>query len=133
MLMSEKVKWIKYKGARILFCDYRGLTGEEYINAIGEQEKKVLNSGKERVLVLLDVTNSHMSRKSTQRAKEIEARIKAAGITQVLALTGFSGVQRVIGQAIKRDIHFTKSLEEAKEWLVSQNLLVKSNRATFGR
>ncbi|MFC1501962.1 hypothetical protein ACFL6A_00950 [bacterium] len=118
--MSEHVKWIDYKSISILFCNYNGLTGEEYTKAIEEQEKQVLDSGKERVYVLLDVTNSHMSQESTQRAKDLEENIKTKGITQVMALVGFSGIQRVIGRAIKRDIHFSKDLEDAKEWLLSQ-------------
>jgi len=77
--MSERIKWIRYKEADILFCDYRGLTGEDYENAIAEQEKAVLNSGKKRVLVLLDTTDSHMSKASTRRAKELEENIKKRG------------------------------------------------------
>jgi hypothetical protein len=118
--MSGRIEWIKYKEADILFCDYRGLTGEAYITGITEQEKEVLNCGKERVLVLLDTTDSHMSKDSTQRAKVLEGKIKKEGITQTMAIVGFSGLHRIIGKAIKRDIHFAKSLEEAKEWLVSQ-------------
>jgi hypothetical protein len=118
--MSERIKWIKVKEEDILFCDYRGLKWEGYVNAIAEQEKEVLNCGKERVLVLLDTTDSHMSKESTQRAKELEAKIEKAGITQTMAIVGISGVHRIIGQAIKRDIHFAKSIAEAKAWLVNQ-------------
>ena len=118
--MSEHVQWIDYNGMNILFCNYNSLTGEEYTKAIAEQEKQVLDSGKERVFVLLDVTDSHMSHESTQRAKDLEANIKAKGIDQVMALVVFSGIQRVIGRAIKRDIHFSKDLDDAKEWLESQ-------------
>ena len=118
--MSERIKWIKYKATDILFCDYRELEREEYINAIAEQEKEVLNCGKKRIFVLLDTTDSHMSKKSTQRAKDLEKKTKEAGITQTIALVGFSGFHKIIGQAIKRDIHFSKNVKEAKEWLVSQ-------------
>jgi len=32
--MSDRVSWIEYKGARILYADYSGLSGEEFIEVI---------------------------------------------------------------------------------------------------
>ena len=118
--MSDRIRWIQYKGKDILFCDHSGLREEAYANSIAEQEKAILDAKKERILVLLDVSGSYMGKGSTERAKECEEKIKAAGIEQEMAMVGFSGLQRFLGQVLKPDIRFTKSLTDAKEWLVSR-------------
>ena len=37
-----------------------------------------------------------------------------------IALVGITGIKRVLAQMLKRDMHFAKSMEDAKEWLAGQ-------------
>ena len=118
--MSDRVKWIEHKGKKILFSNYNGLKGDEYTQAIKEGEKETLNSGMKTVYVLNDVTDSFMNDDSTAAAKQWVDVCKNQGITLVISLVGISGLKRIVAQAVKRDMHFAKSLDDAKDWLASK-------------
>lgn len=118
--MSERIKWIDHKGKKILFNNYQGLKGDEYTQTIKESEKESLNSGMKTVYVLNDVTDSFMNDDSTAAAKQWVNVCKDKGITLVISLVGISGLKRIVAQAVKRDMHFAKSLEDAKDWLASK-------------
>lgn len=118
--MSERVKWIEHKGKKILFSNYQGLKGDEYTQTIKESEKETLNSGMKTIYVLNDVTDSYMNDDSTAAAKHWIDTCKDQGITLIITLVGITGIKRIVAQAVKRDMHFAKSLEDAKDWLASK-------------
>ena len=115
--MAKRIQWIDHNGVRILYNDYKGLSGDEYTETIRASEKCVLESGMNQVCVINDVTDSHMNTESTKAAKEWVKRCKERGINMTIALVGISGIKRVIAQAIKRDMYFAKSLDDAKKYL----------------
>ena len=118
--MSERVNWIEHKGKKILFNNYQGLKGDEYTQTIKESEKEFLKSGMKIVYVLNDVTDSFMNYDSTAAAKHWIDACKDQGITLTISLVGITGIKRIVAQAVKRDMHFAKSLEDAKAWLASK-------------
>jgi len=118
--MSERVRWITHEGKRILYNDYQGLSGDEFVEVIRQSEQAVLNSGQTLVYVINNVADSYMNAESTAAAKAWVKNCKEKGIQMVLSLVGVTGIRRVIAQAIKRDMHFAKSLEDAKDWIAKQ-------------
>jgi hypothetical protein len=118
--VTERITWIVHEGKRILYNNYEGLGGDEFVGIIKQSEQEVLNSGQTVVYVINNVTDSYMNSESTRAAKDWVKNCNKKGITMVLALVGVSGIRRVIAQAIKRDMYFAKSLEDAKAWLAKQ-------------
>jgi hypothetical protein len=76
------------------------------------------------VPLVLDVTNTRVTKAVTYRGKQLMETAKAKGIPDSpTALIGLSGTQKTIVMAIqliRGDIHAVGSLEEAKEWVVSR-------------
>ncbi len=119
--MSKYVQWIEHKGKKILFSNYSGLEGEEYLRAIDETKQELLKQpAGSRVLTLTDTSNSHATVATKDKAKEQQAAMKEKGIATQAALVGVSGWQKVIAQLIRRDVYFAQGIEDAKDWLVEQ-------------
>ena len=55
-----------------------------------------------------------------KKTKEQFDKYKKRGIKIVLCIVGVEGIKKVVAQLIRKDIHITDSIEEAKEWLVKQ-------------
>jgi hypothetical protein len=118
--MSDRIKWIEYRGKKILYNDYTGLRGDEFTRIIKQSEAEVLGSGMKTVYVINNVTDSFMNKESTAAAKQWVKNCEQKGVDMIIALVGVGGLRRIIAQAIKRDMYFAKSDEDAKEWLVRQ-------------
>ena len=124
--MSRYAQWIMHKGKRILFADYSGLSDqEEYLRAIGETERELLNQPAGRMVpMLLDTSNTRSSTAITERGKQMAEAAKAKGIPDgPSAIVGLSGFQKAVVQAMqffRRDIHIVESMEAGKDWLVEQ-------------
>ena len=126
--MEKRVSWIEHKGKRILYVKYAGLRDEAaYLEAIDEFEREILQQpvGR-RFLVIVDVTDSVLTTRITQRNKEAAARAKAKGIPDSpTALVGLTGLKMAVVQAmqfVRPDLYPASSIEAAKEWLVQQRL-----------
>lgn len=124
--MSEYWQWIEHKGKRILFIRFAGLKEEKaYLEAIADVEREILRQPKGQLVPLvLDVTNTRVTKAVTSRGKQLMETAKAKGIPDSpTALIGLSGTQKTIVMAIqliRGDIHAVGNLEEAKEWVVSR-------------
>jgi hypothetical protein len=124
--MSEYWQWLEHKGKRILFIRFAGLKEEKvYMEAIADVEREILRQPKGQLVPLvLDVTNTRVTKAVTNRGKQLMETAKAKGIPDSpTALIGLSGTQKTIVMAIqliRGDIHVVGSLEEAKEWVVSR-------------
>jgi hypothetical protein len=124
--MSEYWQWIEHKGKRILFVKFAGLKEEKvYVQAIADVEQEILKQPKgQKVPLVLDVTNTRVTKAVTNRGKQLMETCKANGIPDSpTALIGLSGTQKTIVmaiQVIRGDIHAVGSLDEAKEWVVSR-------------
>lgn len=124
--MSEYWQWLEHKGKRILFIRFAGLKEEKvYMEAIADVEREILRQPKGQLVPLvLDVTNTRVTKAVTNRGKQLMETAKAKGIPDSpTALIGLSGTQKTIVMAIqliRGDIHAVGSIEEAKEWVVSR-------------
>jgi hypothetical protein len=124
--MSEYWQWMEYKGKRFLFIKFAGLKEEKvYLEAIADVEREILRQPKGQLVPLvLDVTNTRVTKAVTNRGKQLMETAKANGIPDSpTALIGLSGTQKAIVMAIqiiRPDIHVAPSLLEAKDWVVKQ-------------
>ena len=123
--MSDRIKWVDYKGQKILIEDYSSLKSEEFVAEIANAEEEIINSTEKLVLTLVNFSNARMSNEDKDRADQMIKGAQAKGITLFVAAIGVSGIQRIIANAVVKDMHFAKSSDEAKEWLVQQAMKVK--------
>ena len=65
-------------------------------------------------------TKAPMSKEPKERAKKLVADLNAEGYSLISACFGITGIQRIIANAVKRDMYFARDIEDAKNWLVKQ-------------
>ena len=114
-------EWIDFEGKKILFFNCKGFHVEAFLRELDvlerEYEKAGTAGGKNRLLVLFDITDTdHTNDAVKNRLEEIAKKGKAAGI----AFVGVTGIKRIIAGAIRPDAYFGKTLAAAKEWLVKR-------------
>jgi hypothetical protein len=117
--VSDRVSWIKHKGARILYADYSGLSGEGYMEVIEEFKNELLKQSPGSVVTLTNVTDSTVSNEVKDKLKELAE--ETTGISKGAAAIGITGFKKTIAVLIRRDLYWADSLEEAKEWLAEQS------------
>jgi hypothetical protein len=119
--MGKYVQWTTHKGKRLLFLNAKGLREAEYMVAMEEMRQALLKE-RDGTLVLVDATGTEMTTQTTNRAKEIAAATKAKGIPdRPSVVVGLTGLQRAVAQLFGRGIHFSGTIEEAKDWLVKED------------
>jgi hypothetical protein len=118
--LQERVKWVEYNGKEILFTDYSNLKGQDMIDVTQEYERIIQESGKDLILQLLDFTGATMTKESADLAKKNEEQEKEKGITKHAACIGVTGLKRAIAKVVKPDMFYANSLEDAKDWLITQ-------------
>jgi hypothetical protein len=119
--MPPRVQWIEHQSQLILYSNYAGLSEAEYLHAMDETQRELLSRpAGSVVLTVTDVSHGRSSRAIVAKADAIAAATTAAGITTIDAVVGIGRLQRPIAQAVRRDLHFAGSLEDAKDWLAGQ-------------
>jgi hypothetical protein len=118
--MGQYTQWIDYKGKKILISDYSGLKAAEYVQAIEETKWELLNQQDKAPLSITDISDTFSTDATSAKGKELIAEVEGNGIKGKAALVGVTGVKRILVQAIKKDVFFANSIEEAKEWLVKE-------------
>jgi hypothetical protein len=119
--VGKYVQWTTHKGKRILFLNAKGLSETEYMAAMDEMKQELLKE-QAGTLVLVDATKTEMTTLTTNKGKEVAAATKAKGIPdRPSVVVGLSGLQRAVAQLFGRGIHFSSTIEEAKEWLVKED------------
>ena len=120
-IMSEHMTWLEYKNKKILYANFTNVKdATEFIKRIDEMETEILKYKKRPgvIYTISDITNSHVT---TDVKSRFEALVKSTeGISKAKATVGVQGIQKIIANAIKKDMHFAASVDDAKEWLVNQ-------------
>ncbi len=119
--MGKYVKWIDYKGQKIFYGNYMGLKGEKFLEAAHETADELLDCGKVNINILAETTGSRLSPSTIIELKNIMKKFSNKGIKYRLAIFGITGLQKVIVKGFEnyKDMYCAKTLEDAKEWLVS--------------
>jgi hypothetical protein len=124
--MADYFQWIQHKGKRILLIKFAGMKDEKlYVQAIADLEREILRQPRGQfVPLVMDVSDTRVTKAVTERAKQMMATAKAKGVPDSpTALVGLSGTQKAIVMAIqilRPDLHVAASLEDAKDWVVKQ-------------
>ena len=118
--MSDRIKWIEHKGMKILHVDFSNLSGDDFLNAIIEVEKVMLESNVKTIYYASNFTNVTQNNEIKKRADKIIVNLTNNGQEVVMTIFGISGLSRIIAKAVKPDIYFARNEEEALEWLVGQ-------------
>jgi hypothetical protein len=114
------IKYIEYKGKKILYVDFRNQIGIEGIETLDEEAKE-LQTWTQKGLILSDFRNSTGSVEFMSHAKKLGKEVFAPNTLKAAAI-GITGVKNILLQAYNA---FTKDKlltfdteEEAKEWLI---------------
>ena len=119
--MKPSVQWIEYKGKKILFCDFSGIDENQYMTGVDMMEKELLAQPPgSNVPLLIDVSNSRMTLATRDRGKKTVDVLLTTSITTKTVMIGITGLQKLIAQAISRDVHYANDLDSAKDWLANQ-------------
>jgi hypothetical protein len=116
--MSDRLSWIRYKGARILYVDYSGTSEEEFIQTIEAFKNELLKQTPGSVVTLSNMANTSITLKARDKFKELAEQTR--GISKGAASIGTMGFKKALAALIKRELYYADSLEEAKEWLAEQ-------------
>lgn len=113
---------ITYKGKEMLFMNARGVNEEEAIAAWEEMRQEILKKQNTR-LTLIDGTDIAITPAILRKAKE--ASSGEADPDSRAVFVGMTPIQRSTAELIARgmhlNVHFCKTLEEGKEWLVKED------------
>ena len=119
--MGKYTNWITYKDKRILTVNAARL-GEAEIIAAFEEMKQELFRDRSGPLLLIDISGIDMTTAVINKAKELTAATKDAGIPDgPNVIVGLTGLQKAVAQLFARGVHFSDRVGEAKDWLVKQD------------
>lgn len=118
--MAKHVQWITHKGVKILFVNGKGLPEAEYIAAFEELKQEILKE-QTNAPTLIDLSNTSMTQKTRDKAKEIADANKTMGREDApSAVVGLSKLAKVVAQLLNPGTHYFDTVDQAKEWLVKE-------------
>jgi hypothetical protein len=123
--MALGASFVEHKGKMIYYVDYTNIkTNEEFLHVLKQSNafrEKTRAEGKHDLLMLVDFTGSFVYgevleeiKKAGKITKEITAREAVVGITG-----GKRILLKIVQSITKMNIHVFDTVEEAKDWLVS--------------
>ncbi|MBI9050865.1 MAG: hypothetical protein JEZ00_15700 [Anaerolineaceae bacterium] len=113
-------EWIMYKGKKILYVNYGGLSPAEMLEQILSATKMIVDENSDQILSLSDVTDCFVNKEFTDLSKKQGAI--SLPLTKKAAIVGVTGIKNILLKGVNA---FTNNprvpfdmLEEAKDWLV---------------
>ena len=118
----NKTQIVSHKGKNIVYVDLSGCKEVELSSQLAEAKMMISHQGKETVLLLTNVTGVELTKESSRLMKDFSSHntpyVKAS------AVIGVEGLQKIIYSAVQRvsgrKIPTFETVEQAKDWLVSQ-------------
>ena len=118
--MSSEIQWIEHNGKKIILCNFAGYDEKQYLSGVDAMEAELLKQlPGVPVPHIVDVTDSHMTKVTSDRGKRTVEVLGKAGIVTRTAMVGVTGIKRVIAQAISKDVYFAKDMDDAKAYVTS--------------
>jgi hypothetical protein len=122
LAIEQRVKFIPYRGRKLLELDFANLTGDEVMALIGEARKIIDAQPPASALVYCDFTNTAVTAEIivalNEFAKDNKPFVKAS------AAVGLQGPRAKIMEAInrfaRRNISMFDDPIKAKNWLITQ-------------
>lgn len=117
--MKNRFQWVEYEGENILICDFVDLSEKDFMDAIEEYQKIVLE--KPPGSVLRSVNLAHGTRVTPTISKKWhEFNENTKHYKMITAIVGVGALTKSIIRLTRNDIYPADTLEEAKDWLVKQ-------------
>lgn len=124
--MANGASFIQHKGKEIYYVDYSNIkTNEEFLAIIKQTNafrEKTKAEGKKNLLMLVDITGSFVYgdvleqiKKASKQTKELTAREAVVGVTG-----GKKILLKIVQTFSNMSLKIFDSVEEAKDWLVSE-------------
>jgi len=117
----ERITFIHHKGQEILFLDFSGCRAEEVAPLIDRAKTLIAARPEQSLLTLTDVTDMRFDDAVSQRMKEFTAHNKP--YVRAAAVVGVTGIKKILFEAVvlfsKRKLHTFDTIEQAKDWLVT--------------
>jgi len=119
----ERVKFIDYKGKKILLEDFSGLKpGEEFDKTLEEARKTIHSQPEHSVLALFDASDGYFDQDVMNKMKDFTKSnnpyMKAAA---VVGITGLLKIALItVTKVAGRDFKTFNTRDQALEWLVAQ-------------
>lgn len=108
----------------MLFADYRGLSGQAYVQAIQGVEKAILDlgaKGKRDIKILSDVTGTVAEIPVIEAFKSVASKMRP--YVKGSAILGITGIKKYTLQLVNKfsavETKPFETAEEAKDWLAS--------------
>jgi|DewCreStandDraft_4_1066084.scaffolds.fasta_scaffold14295_4 hypothetical protein len=118
----ERIRFIEYKGKKILYTDVSNAKIEEAYKIMQEQQKIIFTFPENSLLIVINFENCEVTPKATYDLKEIVLQNKP--YVKAAAVIGIGGVKKIILNAVSkfagRNFYVCDKLEDALEWLVKQ-------------
>ena len=119
--MGKYVQWVTHKGVRMVFMNGKGLAEAENFAAQEELKQELLRD-RSSPPVLVDLSNTVMTQKTSNKSKEVATATKAAGLPDgPTAVVGLNKLQKAVAQLFGRGSHFFDSVDQAKDWLAKED------------
>ena len=119
--MAERVRWTAHKGKQVLYIDYSGLRGEEFLPVINKVPPFYAGQPDNTVLCLTDVRNAFGNEQVVEALKRISKQMKR--FERKSAVIGVTGIKGVLLMAVNlfsgQSIKSFDSEEQALDWLVA--------------
>lgn len=118
--MMDRIKWIEYKGKKILDIDYSDLTKEQIIEVINQLEPFFISQQKNSILSVTNFSNSYVNSDIYKALKEVTKNF--CEYDKKVAVFGLNKAKNVFLKLIRRfsnnKIYAFNSKEDALEWLI---------------
>jgi hypothetical protein len=105
----------------MVFMNGKGLAEADNFAAQEELKQELLRD-RSSPPVLVDLSNTVMTQKTSNKSKEVATATKAAGLPDgPTAVVGLNKLQKAVAQLFGRGSHFFDSADQAKDWLAKED------------
>jgi hypothetical protein len=120
-MVVDRVQFITHQGKEILYLNFSQCTTDETLEIIEASKKAIVTRPEHSVLTLTDVTNARFDDRVTDEMKKFTAHNKP--YVKAGAVVGVVGLKKILFEAVlmfsKRKLHIFDTLDQAKDWLVT--------------
>jgi hypothetical protein len=121
--MNSYARWTSYKGEKILYADFSGLSNVQIIGAATETLDlldSAIHQGDRYILLLLNVSRLNFQEQLPDEIADLaELRQQTTILT---AIIGIEGIPKRLVNLLLPDIELVDTITEGKEWLYEQSL-----------
>ena len=112
--MGKYVQWIEHKGVRILFLNGKGLAEAENFEAQEELKQELLRD-RSSPPVLVDLSNTAMTQKTSGKSKEVAAATKVLASRWTHRRGGLEQAAKGSGPTLRKRRALLRQFDQAKE------------------